>query len=181
MIVKIGFTKPKAWFVPFSWAIRLAYGTKYSHVYLEWYSESIDCRLIYEAAGSMIHFTSPTVFDDKDIVLKRYMIQISDETKKKMVKNCIMRCGIPYGVIEAAGCGIAQFLKIFGITLKKNPLGSGASKSKCSELVYDILLEILSKEDKEHLLPEDQDLVSPLDIDNILNNCHTASLEDLYG
>lgn len=180
MEIKIGFTKPRAWFSPFSWAIRLAYGTPYSHVYVEWESPALGCRLIYEAAGTMVHFTSPVIFEQKDIVLKKYSIQISDETRKKLMRNCIMKCGVPYAIKEALGMGIVQFLKLFGIKLKKNPLGSGASKTKCSELVYDVLLEILSDEDKNELIKkinDEQDLVSPLDIDNYLATCKKAVLE----
>lgn len=180
MKIKIGFTKPTAWFVPYSWIIRLGYGTSYSHVYLEWYSDSLDCRMIYEAAGSMIHFTSPIVFEQKEVILKQYSIEISDKLKRKMIRNCIMRCGIPYAIKESIGIGIVRIMGFCGIKLKKNPLGDGDSKSKCSELIYDILMEILSSEDKELLLEQvknELDLISPLDIDNFLSTYPGAKRE----
>jgi hypothetical protein len=173
----IGFSKPKSWFVPFSWAIRICYGTPYSHVYLKWHSESLDVDMIYEASGSMIHFTSPTRFSEMETVIKEYSIDISEETRKKMVKNCILRCGIPYAIKEAVGMGIVRLAKLFGIKLTKNPFGQGQLKSKCSELVYDVLLEILSEEDRAQMvqsIDKDQDLISPLDIDKFLEKTPSA-------
>ena len=180
MKIKIGFSRPKAWFVPFSWLIRLGYGTPYSHVYLEWYSDSLDVRMIYEAAGSMIHFTSPTRFDDMQVIVKKYSMDISEETKNKMVRNCVLRCGIPYAKKEAIGMAIVKLASLVGIKLTKNPLGDGKLRSKCSELVYDVLLEILSDEDREQMIKainEDQDLITPLHIDNFLSKCKDAVLE----
>lgn len=54
--ITIGFSKSKKFLPIGSWLIRAYMGTPYSHVYLKFYSQSLNRTLIYEAVGGGVRF-----------------------------------------------------------------------------------------------------------------------------
>ena len=158
MLITIGFSKPKTFFKPFSWAIRLVQWTEYSHVYVKWTSKSTGIDLIYQASGTSVNFMAKRIFDTHAVVVKEFELDITDETFNKLLRYCLNNAGVDYG-----------FKSVFGIALvklgicKKNPYTDGDSSYVCSELVGQILKNIF-----EYDLNINLDIADPKDIYNFL-------------
>lgn len=154
--ITIGFSKSKKFLPIGSWLIRAYMGTPYSHVYLKFYSESLNRTLIYEAIGSGVRFVSPKVWDEHATEVKSYTIQMEKCNKVKLMQFCVDNAGIEYGFWQNVGVPMSGILK-----LKKNPFHTGLN---CSEVIGDILkLE-------GYDISKDGNLLTPLDIDKILES-----------
>jgi hypothetical protein len=157
--IKIGFSKPKKWFVPFSWAIRALYNTKYSHTYVRWYSSGVKVDVAYEASGTSVHFTCKEVFNKKTQIIHEYELDITREQYMSLLHWCMTNAGVSYGTKQAVGIGI---MKMFD--LSHNPLGD-KNKQICSEVVAHILNEI-----KDLGIGVDFEKASPKDIKTFLDS-----------
>lgn len=136
--IYIGFSRPSGWFEPFSWLIRLAQWTKYSHVYIRVPSASLGRDVIYQASGLAVNFIGNERFRSKEIIVKEFPISISPESKIKILQFSVDSAGAPYGVKEVFG--IAWVLLNSAIGRKvSNPFSDGNNTFVCSEFVGDIL------------------------------------------
>jgi len=136
----IGFSKPKKWFEPFSWLIRLVTSSPFSHAYIKFYSQSYDRTLIYQASGLKVNFIGQPMFDSSELTVAEFTIPITDDALESTVQYAIDRCGSSYGILQILGFGAVLFMRTFGKKIQ-NPLYSGDTYV-CSELVSDILIEI---------------------------------------
>jgi hypothetical protein len=136
----VGFSRPQAWFEPFSWLIRLVTGSQFSHAYIRFYDQEYDRWVIYQASGLKVNFIGQAMFDNAEFIYQEFNVPVSDATKKIAIQGAIDKCGSPYGVGQIIGYGAVLFMRIFSKKIK-NPLYSGSSYV-CSELVADILMEI---------------------------------------
>lgn len=153
--VTIGFSKPKNRFFPFiSYLIRLYLKTTYSHVYLKFYSQSIDRNLVYEAVGNGIRFVGMSLWSKYAEEVKEFHLSISDEDYKKVMQYCVDNAGLKYGPMQNLGILISGIFY-----LKQNPFKSG---KVCSEVIAEILINQGFKIDKP------LDLVTPKDIYEVL-------------
>ncbi len=125
----IGFSKPKTWFNPFSWLIRLIEGTPYSHTYVKTFFQAADCWLIYQASGKMVNFMSEKQFDNTVHKYKEFEFEISEEAYKEYIKWAVRNAGVPYGLKTVLGI---LLVRVFN--LKKNPFGDGQKSLFCAEL-----------------------------------------------
>lgn len=154
--IVIGFSKSKKHFAIGSWLIRLFMGTPYSHVYLKFYSKSLDRTLVYEAVGSGVRFVGSKIWEEHAIEVKSCTVNISKESQIKLLQWCVDNAGVDYGYWQNLGVVISRIL-----SLKKNPFTHGLN---CSETLADLL-------DKEgYKISKDVNLITPLDIDIILRN-----------
>jgi len=156
MIIKIGFSRPKAWFKPGSWLIRLSEGTKYSHVYLSW-TTSVGVDIVYQASHTMVNFMSKVNFDKQALVIEEYETEISNEAYSRLLKYCLTNAGTDYGNNQILGIAIQR---IFG--LKKNPFSDGRDTQVCSELVGYVIKDYLHQD-----TALDLDSIGPRDINTI--------------
>jgi hypothetical protein len=157
--ITIGFSRPKSRLAIIAHLIRLCEGgTPYSHVYLKWHSASLDRDLIYEAKGSGINFTSPIYFKDHVEVVHEFNLDISDETKTRIVQYCIDNAREKYGVLQILGIATVRLLRKLGVNIK-NPFTAGMV---CSELAGAVLNNFIGTDIK------DLDLAGPADIYKIL-------------
>ena len=140
----VGVSRPKAFFEPFSWLIRLVTWSSVSHAYIRFYEEDYDRWLIYQASGLKVNFIGKMMFDGAEIVYKEFTVPVSDLTKKVAVQNAIDRCGDPYSVLQVIGYGAVLIARLFRKKIH-NPFYSGSS-FVCSELVAEILREIAGEE-----------------------------------
>lgn len=129
-------------------------GTPYSHAYISFRSESLNRDLIYEAVGSGVRFVGKTLWEETSKEVKRYELEICQESYKELMQWCIDNAGVKYAYFQNIGILIANLF-----TLKKNPL---KQKMNCSEVVARILIKNGFKVDK------DLDLITPKDVDQIL-------------
>lgn len=157
--IVIGFSRPKSKLAIIAHIIRLCEGrTPYSHVYLKWHSESLNRDLIYEAKGSGINFTSPIHFNEHVVVVKEFLIEVSEETKLKIMQYAIDNAREKYGVLQILGIGMVRLLRKLGINVK-NPFTAGMV---CSELAGVVLNNFVG------VKVEELDLAGPADIYKIL-------------
>ena len=157
MILTIGFSKPKNKFFPiFSWLIRLVERTPYSHVYLQWYNKYTETLLTYEAGGNSVHFKGKRIYEDTLTPIYEYEIEITKEQHKALMKYCFEMAGTNYGILQIIGIGYVKFMCCLFNKKKSNPFTDGDKSMVCSELVGNVLSDILLKE--HHL---DLDIAGP--------------------
>jgi len=146
MNLTIGFSKPKDKLFPiFSYLIRLVEITPYSHVYLQWHNKYTDTLLTYEAGGSSVHFKGKKVFDKSIIPVHEFELEITKEQHKALMKYCFETAGTKYGILQVIGIGYVKLMCLFNKKVK-NPFTDGDKSQVCSELVGNVLSDILMKE-----------------------------------
>jgi uncharacterized protein YycO len=128
--------------------------TDYSHVYVEFYSETLNRPLIYEAVGSGVRFVGQKYWQKHAQEVVSYTIQVQKSNYVAMMQWCVDHEGTDYGFMQNIGIFISN---IFG--WKKNPWRKG---SNCSE----IIAEILKLEG--YKINKDSNLLTPRDIEKIL-------------
>ena len=154
----IGFSKPKNNKFPiFSWLIRLIEWTPYSHVYIQWHSDSLERDIIYQASGTMVNFMGSKRFNEHVETLFQYKIKCSSEAKKRVVQKAIDLAGAPYGVKQVFGITLVKLMRFFGKDIV-NPFADGSKTWVCSELGMEIITDLgLS-------VPVQQENATPRDI-----------------
>lgn len=155
----IGFSRPKGWFAPFSWAIRALYRTRYSHTYVRFYASGAKADAYYEASGTSVKFVGSNIFKHKSKVIHEYKISITKSQRQELVGWCLNNAGVDYGVMQAVGIGL---MKIFN--LETNPFGN-KNKQICSEVVGHILRDIADLG-----ITIDLEKASPKDIKDFLDS-----------
>lgn len=153
----VGFSRPKALFVPYSLLIRAVDHIDYSHVYLKFHSDHYDCNLIYQASHVATNFYNESYFDAEEIVVKEFKIEVSDEIYDAAMKYSIDHVGAPYGVKQVVGIACQM---MFG----DNPFKDGDKSYVCSELVQDVM---------KFPIDQDPDNIRPIHI--------YQYLEKIYG
>ncbi|MEM4379135.1 MAG: hypothetical protein QXL01_00410 [Thermoplasmatales archaeon] len=165
----VGFSKPKK-ANPLSNAIMWFMGTKFSHVYLAFQSNTINRTLIYQANRHGVFFIGKEKFDADNIVIDFFLISLTEDQYKKALQKCVDLSGEQYGVAQLIGIGIKELLKKpmkwLGMTAH-NPFPN-KYKYICSELVVTILIDcdFLSLKDINVPLEE----ITPEHIYQILSN-----------
>ena len=153
--IKVGFSRPKSWFVPFSWLIRLFLWTPYSHVYVKYHSDSLDRDIIYQASGLKVNFVGNTLFQTEELVVKEFSLNIPDDFYNKMLQESVDEAGVPYSMM--------QIFNTLGYLLFKTEFFKNKIAGyDCSRLVAQIL-EI----DPQYNLPP-LSIVTPKDVYNYL-------------
>lgn len=159
--ITIGFSHPKAWFVPFAWLICLCTKSKFSHAYIQYYNPYANRQEIFQASGLLCNFVGLTIFNGKENVEAQFQIPITTATKLATVQFAIDNVGLPYGMGQVFGYAYVLFMRLFGKKVK-NPWATDSSFF-CSELVATILQEIIQPGDSI-----DPSTMSPQDIYNFL-------------
>lgn len=163
----IGFSRPKKWFNPFSWLIRMAEGKPWkwapmSHAYVKYFDDRTKVWIIFQASGRMVNFVSEKRFDKIEHIVSEYKIPVTKKTKLKIQRKAQKIAGAPYGVKEIVGFGLVFMASLVGLKIK-NPFASHTSFF-CSQIACDIIEEI----DKQNLL--DPATCSPLMLDQFLED-----------
>ena len=151
----VGFSKPKKW-KPFAWLIMTGFGIDYDHVYVRWYSELYKVNILFQASKLSLNFESFEAFQDENIVVAEYPVQLTDENKVKMVQFAINNANKAYGIKECVGMAIVRIASLFGKKIK-NPFGDGGATYVCSELVGTILEQFANAQ-----IPMDLDDMTPV-------------------
>ena len=166
----VGFSKAKSPWKIGSQVIREVENRDYSHVYIKFYSKSLDRTLIYEAVGSGVRFIGQEKWKNHAIEMHSYDLEISDESYIKLMQFCVDNAGEEYAFCQNLGVVIA---KVFN--LEKNPFQKGQN---CSEITGELLkLEGFR-------ICKDINLVTPKDIKRILDHNQdkaTKNTEDRLG
>lgn len=153
----IGFSRPKTW-KPFAWLIMKGYGIPYDHVYIQFHSKAYDRDLIYQASSTMINFMSPAIFDEDNIRVKEFTINITAQTKKAIIQYCIDNAGVPYGKKQVLGLVWVRLNDIFGKKIL-NPYRDGRMTEVCCEAAAFILRDFMGIK-----IDHDLDTINPKEL-----------------
>jgi hypothetical protein len=126
----VGFSRPKKFLKPFSWAIRLIERTPYSHVYIRSRSENLGVDIVYQASGLQVNFMGLQRFRDHAVTLAEFEFEMPDEMYKNFMRWAITNSGADYSMKQPLGI---LLIKLFN--LRDNPFANGRSAWVCSELV----------------------------------------------
>lgn len=100
--------------------------------------------MIYQASHTFVNFYGQAAFDAEAIVLKEFDVEISDETKTKIMQFAIENAGVKYDIKTVMGIAVVKIAALFGRNIK-NPMGNSAGFF-CAEIVALILIEIMGKD-----------------------------------
>lgn len=128
--IYIGFSYPKEFKIGAA-GIAMWMNRPYSHVYVRFENNKIPST-VYHAAHGMVHFREFENFKLENNIVKEYCIEISEETRKKLLIECVCLAGEKYGYSEL--CKIFTSDIIFACT-KKTVIFNNGKGYICSELV----------------------------------------------
>ena len=134
----VGFSRPSGWFEPFSWLIRLAYWSRFSHAYVRLTIDDLDREIIFQASGTAVNFIGSDLFDSREVIFKEFKFPISSDKKKALLQFAIDQLGKPYGVKGILGMGLVRIGELLGIKIN-NPFTYDQSSDFCSEMTAYIL------------------------------------------
>jgi hypothetical protein len=172
--IVVGFSKPKT-FKPYAWLIMFGYGVPYSHVYVKLESKTFDRTLIYQASSTMVNFMNEATFNEHNEVVREFTLDVPELIKRSVIQYSIDQVGKPYGVKEAFGLAIIRLGEILGQRWK-NPFADGHQSFVCSELVADILIDVLW--DQSGIVPDD---ITPKDLFELLEKITQNNSPDNRG
>lgn len=154
--ITIGFSRPRRRFFPImAYLVRWYQKTPYSHVYMSFYSESINRTLIYEAVGEGVRFVSPKIWANHAEEVKSYTIQVKRCNAVTLLQYCVDHAGEDYGFMQNVGVLVSKWFK-----LRSNPWPKGKN---CSEAMAELLKA------EGYVLPKEPNLMTPKDIDLLLS------------
>jgi hypothetical protein len=153
--ITIGFSKSSKSFAPFSFLIRWAQGTEYSHAYLRYPCAWSPRNIYFQASHTTVNFMSEKRFLAEETVIQEFEFQIDDEKFNKMQDFCIDRSSEPYGTLAAFGMALAIIAKKFGFKAK-NPIRQAAKSPVCSQLIAALIEDIAGIDlNVEDMTPKD--------------------------
>lgn len=166
----VGFSRPRRFFVPYSWAIRLFDGcTPYSHTFIKVYSAKYDRSLIYQASSLFVNFMGEAVFNREALTVREFSFNVSDDVMRRVMTFAIDNAGDPYDTRSILGVVAVKVAAKFGKRIA-NPLGKRQGAFFCSKLTAAILIEIGAKIDG------DIESMTPRDIYNALDGMAPGAL-----
>lgn len=150
----IGFSCHKTFNI-LSELIKAAEHTKFSHVYVKFYSASLDRWLIYQASGLVVNFVGEEHFLEKNKVIAEFKTAVTPEQKTEVLQLAVDLAGRPYGMKDLIGIGLVRLAALFKKKIK-NPFEDGTKAYICSELGATILVKLGVKiEDLDSTTPKD--------------------------
>lgn len=153
---KIGFSKPKNRIFPiFSYFIKWFLKTEYSHVFVQFDSESLGTSLIYESVGEGVRFISFDLWKEKAEITDIFEIEVDTDIYKEIMRFCINNSGKEYGFSQNIGVFLAYLTK-----LSHNPFNKNQNCSETTAKIINIIKKIFNS---------DINLVTPRDIYEVLS------------
>lgn len=154
--IYIGFSKPKKTKIG-SHAICWWLGTAYSHVYIRFESRDKEVpSTVYHAAHGMVHFIDFNRLKSENVVIKEYVIEISEITRKNILIDAMRLAGLKYAFFQLPKILFYEIFHSIGAKVKFHD-NTGYI---CSELVGKLMVKHLGYQFKKPLF-----LVNPKDID----------------
>lgn len=139
MKLKIGFAKPKAWFVPLSWMIRWVEKTPFSHTYFQFadqmavFSTTPNEPTVFESNisdGTIVH--SKETFVSNYQIVEEYEFNLTKDQAQFFYHFCEKYKTKPYGLIELFGILLADIFH-----MDHNPLSRGLeSRMVCTKMLF---------------------------------------------
>lgn len=133
--VVIGFSTSKNPWNPVAGVIRFGEGTSYSHVYVRFYSSSIERWLVYHATHTGLHFVGIDKFCETSKVIEEFGVDPTCGQYKSMLQYCVDSSGTKYGKLQIIGMSAVRLAKMWFNVDVSNPFSDGSKTQVCSELV----------------------------------------------
>lgn len=131
--------------------------TDYSHVYARWYLSSQEREIVYQASHGMVHYCSLERFTSNNVIVKEFVLDITDEQFKKFSRKCIDLAGEKYSKLE--------LLQIWLSDVSGDKLHFKDQKGYiCSELMCELLTDLGIQFNKPKHLVKPEDIVQALEI-----------------
>lgn len=131
--------------------------TDYSHIYVRWWLTTQEREVVYHAAHGMVHFLSLDNFQKNNVIVKEFVLELTDEQFKRFSAKCIDLAGQKYSHIEL-------------IQIVISDISNGKIKFEdqpgfiCSELVGSLLKELGYGFDKPTFLLKPIDIINALEL-----------------
>jgi len=136
--------------------IQLGTGANYSHVYVRWFLKSQQRGIVYQASHGMVHFCSLEHFTRDNIVVKEFIIELTDEQFNKFSRKCVDLAGEQYSILELVQIWLAD------ASGGKLQFGDQVGYI-CSELMCELLEDLGMKFDKPKWMVKPSDIVGALE------------------
>lgn len=121
-----------------------------------------DDSIYHSAVGSGVGFVAKHVFEEENLIVRVYEIEVEDEIYKQIRKELFYNCGRKYGFWQNIGIAIVDFAKqVFKMKIQ-NPF---RKDQNCSELVYREAISIAFPELANEYNP---DTISPKEVEDIM-------------
>lgn len=170
--LKIGFSKSSKKFAPFSWLIMASEKTPYSHVYVKFWSNSLNRWIIYQASHSAVNFMGEALFNSEEIIIEEFSFTVAKPVRDNMMNFCMDNVGRPYGKLSALGLAWVQIASYLGYSVH-NPFREVGKTFVCSQLVATLLANSGVK------LPVELDDMTPQDLYPIIKGLPSSIIQDL--
>jgi hypothetical protein len=92
--ITIGFSKSKKILPIGSLILRAYMGTPYSHVYLKFYSETLNRELIYEAVGGGVRFIGTKQWNKHAVEVASYDLELLKGNYISLLQHCVDNSGL---------------------------------------------------------------------------------------
>jgi hypothetical protein len=126
-----------------------------------------DDSIYHSSIGSGIGFVAKHVFEEENLIVRVYEIEVSDEIYSQIRKELFYNCGRKYGFWQNIGIAIVDFAKqVFKMKIQ-NPF---RKDQNCSELVYREVVSIAFPELANEYNP---DTISPKEVEDIMKQVGT--------
>ena len=148
----------------FSVVLQKYLGTDYSHTFVMYDTARHmgDDSVYHSSIGTGIGFFAKHVFEEENLIVRVYEIEVDDEVYNKIRQELFYNCGRKYGLMQNLGIAIVDFAKqVFNIKIQ-NPF---RKDQNCSELIHRDVIQIAFPEiAKEY----DPDTISPKQVEDIM-------------
>ena len=132
--------------------IRWWIGAGFSHSYARWTLSTQERDIIYQASHGLVHFQALENFQNQNEIVEEIELELTQEQFKKFSKKCIDLAGVKYSKL--------QLLQIFITDVTKNKmLFPDQPGYICSELMYDLLIDLGITFDKPKQLLNPKDIM----------------------
>jgi len=133
--ITLGFSSPSAFFVPYSWAIKLFQGWgKASHVYIG-FKTLQKTEMVYQASGNQTNYMEKSKFDKIAKTEESFVVTVPKNKHRELTKMFEERAGTPYGWKQALGI---LLIPILG----RNIFKDGDKAQICTEIAASALQEL---------------------------------------
>lgn len=132
-------------------------GTNYSHVYARWALKTQQRDIVYQASHGLVHYQALNNFTKENIIIKEFILDLTDEQFKKFSIKCIDLAGEKYSKIE--------LVQIFLSDISDGKLKFEDQHGYiCSELMCELLEDLGIKFNKPKFLVRPDDIVKALEM-----------------
>lgn len=109
-MVKVGFSTNFNLLAPGAWLIRTWLKRPFSHVYLRFNIEGVDC--VFHATGKGLHLMPYAKFTQSVTVIKEFDLAVGERTDSALKRLCLINASTNYGYWQNMGLVLERLFKL---------------------------------------------------------------------